>query len=276
MSLQDYRNYKRNTATESTSMQSAFKTLTPDPVTSEEAKALRRLLTSERLFPYPETLFAFRKGVALHTGLRKGGAPEFSHQVAMATFFLNQMAHLKDARPLSDSSVSRILSLIFLHDAYEDGLVSEGDLIAHLGSTRTNDVVSISKIIYHNGRRKTKMNWPSYRAMMLYGVPYSPEDVPQNQPINHTVVLVKGIDRLHNLSCCYSLLRSAAIMRWEPEYWTRDRVRAYAKEAQECHIPLLQDALNDASPDIYGLKPYLENVLTALSDLVKTVQAYVR
>lgn len=269
--LQRYRAHQ-NGAASSHTRPAPFKTLTPDPDHSEEAKALRDLLAGEALHPYPETLFAFKTARSLHTGLRKGGAPEFSHQVAMATFFLNQTKHLT---PLTDASLSRMLSLIFLHDTYEDGLASKEDLIAHLGTVRTNDVLSISKVVY-GGNAKTKMNWPSYRAMMLYGAPYAPEDVPPHHPVNYFVVLAKGIDRLHNLSCCYALLRSAAIMRWEPEYWTRDRVRRYAQEAQECHIPLLKDALAHETPDTYGLKPYIENTLTELSDLVERVQAYVR
>lgn len=106
-----------------------------------------------------------------HTGTRKDGAPEFSHQVTQAAYAIT----LIDLFMYPEE----VLCVIFLHDIHEDYDVTLEELIRLFGKIVGEATIRISKV--RNGQRLTDDFY--YKDM-------------ENCPI---VGPAKGIDRFHNI-----------------------------------------------------------------------------
>lgn len=259
---------------------------TPNPFSSEEAERIIRFLVWKQS-ALSTAYKAFDQGRDLHTGTRTNGEPAFSHQVAMAIFFLDLHDRLCAEHGagaiLSPEQLNYILSVIFLHDSYEDGLIRDasGRVVSHdclvdmYGKDIGDGIFYISKIRYHDDGTKTKLDWKRYSSFMLYG-----GETPA--PVRASLALlafVKGIDRLHNLSCCFHDMRQDLIMRVEPKYWTAKRVRSYEEETTLCHIPMLTTLLERLNADSSGendfkiIALYVSDVLARLKDLTAGIQS---
>jgi (p)ppGpp synthase/HD superfamily hydrolase len=120
---------------------------------------------------YYNAVKAMNFAEALHNGVRKDGAPEFSHQVSQACY----------ARTMIDSLLypEETLCLIFLHDTVEDKGVTREQLVKLFGERVANAVIKISKVV--NGLRIPDEIY--YKGM---------EDCPISSA-------GKGLDRVHNL-----------------------------------------------------------------------------
>ncbi|TXI88434.1 MAG: hypothetical protein E6Q36_05585 [Chryseobacterium sp.] len=106
-----------------------------------------------------------------HTGTRKDGAPEFSHQVTQAAYAIT----LIDLFLFPEE----ILCVIFLHDIHEDYNVSKEELIRLFGVVVGEATIRISKV--RNGIR-------------------IPDDVYYKDMEPCPIVgPAKGIDRFHNI-----------------------------------------------------------------------------
>ena len=106
-----------------------------------------------------------------HTGTRKDGQPEFSHQVSQACY----------ARTLEKEMLypEAVLAVVFLHDVMEDYDVSYAELADLFGTQIADAVVLMSKVI--EGRK-------------------IPADVYfENLTRCPIASLAKGFDRVHNL-----------------------------------------------------------------------------
>lgn len=120
---------------------------------------------------YYKALRAMEFAENLHTGKRKDGSPEFSHQVSQAAYAIT----------IIDSFINpeEVLCLIFLHDTHEDYDVTEEQLKERFGNLTAGNVMKISKVV--NGFR-------------------IPDEVYYKNMENcHIVGPAKGIDRFHNI-----------------------------------------------------------------------------
>jgi (p)ppGpp synthase/HD superfamily hydrolase len=137
-----------------------------------------------------------------HCRKRKDGiTPEFSHQLHIARFFINLAALLKNPE--------RVITLVFLHDVYEDGLATLAEIEMHFGPDIAQAVKRLSKIV--DGQ---KLPNDIYYAAML-------EDV--------DVCLVKGGDRGHNIETMEGA-------------FTTTKKREYALETRTDTLPMLKKA----------------------------------
>ena len=137
-----------------------------------------------------------------HIGKRKDGlTPEFSHQLHIARLFINLAALLRNPE--------RVITLVFLHDIYEDGLATLAEIENEFGPDIAQAVKRLSKIV--NGQ---KLPNSVYYAAML-------DDV--------DVCMVKGVDRSHNIETMEGA-------------FTPTKKRDYVQETREYTLPMLKQA----------------------------------
>lgn len=105
-----------------------------------------------------------------HTGTRKDGTPEFSHQIWQAQY-------LRTIEP-SLTSPEDCQTVCFLHDVVEDYPVSLGDIAHHFGSAIAGSVDRISKVVG--------------------GVKKDPKVYFAELAQDPVASICKGADRLHN------------------------------------------------------------------------------
>ncbi|MEK6829528.1 MAG: HD domain-containing protein [Nanoarchaeota archaeon] len=106
-----------------------------------------------------------------HTGTRKDGQPEFSHQVSQACY-----ARTMERYMLFPEAT---LAVIFLHDVMEDYNVSYEELVSNFGTQIADAVIKMSKVIK--------------------GIKISKETYFENLSTCPIASLAKGFDRVHNL-----------------------------------------------------------------------------
>jgi len=107
----------------------------------------------------------------LHNGVRKDGAPEFSHQVSQAMYALTLIDRLMYPE--------ETLCVIFLHDTIEDKDITEEQLLELFGKMVADATLKMSKVV-----RGVRIPDEIYYKNM--------EDCP-------IASAAKGFDRFHNL-----------------------------------------------------------------------------
>jgi len=135
---------------------------------------------------FHQALKAMEFAGGFHTGKRKGGEPEFSHQIWQANF----------TRTIAPSLLhpEEQICVAFLHDVVEDYPVKVSQIEAEFGEMIAGAVERISKVV-----EGTKKDTATYFQEMI-GCPIAS--------------LAKGIDRMHNhqtmvgvftkeKQCCY-------------------------------------------------------------------------
>lgn len=130
--------------------------------------ALRAFLQGRGYFT---ALRAMEFAENLHNGIRKDGAPEFSHQVSQALYAVTLIDLL--------SHPEETIAVIFLHDTVEDKEVTHTELVKLFGLTIADATLKMSKVV--NGYR-----------------------IPDGQyydllPTCPIASVAKGFDRVHNL-----------------------------------------------------------------------------
>lgn len=137
-----------------------------------------------------------------HTGLRKDGSPEFSHQIWQVAY----------ARTLSDlmAHPEETIATIFLHDVVEDYGVTVAEIEREFGSSIANAVDAMSKVV--EGRKKSPDSYFSALA---------------KSPI---ASVAKGVDRIHN----HKTMRNAFKQSKQIDYLgeTEDDILPMLKEAR--------------------------------------------
>lgn len=166
-----------------------------------------------------------------HTGTRKGGDPEFSHQVAQANLMRILAPHIREPEIA--------LIGVFLHDTVEDyGTPEEAaplpaftlDEVEKRFGPRVREVVNrISKVV--NGVKKP-------------GVVYWSE-----MTVDPTASLIKGTDRIHN----HQTMHGA---------FTPEKRDSYLDETEELILPMMKAARKnfpDQEPAYEILKLFLHS-----------------
>ena len=115
---------------------------------------------------------ALEFGKRHHTGLRKNGTPEFTHQIEIALY----------ARTLNGSLMypEDTLTTIFLHDIREDYNISDDEIRTLFGDNVANAVAAMTKEFRGHKR--------------------DPFEVFDNLSKDPIASIAKGIDRIHNFS----------------------------------------------------------------------------
>ncbi len=119
---------------------------------------------------YYKSLKAMEFAKKFHTGKRKDGSPEFSHQIS-------QVAYIRTIIGTFDNPED-IICTIFLHDVCEDYNVSFEEIKALFGESVAKSVYLMTKVF-----RGTKKTPEEYFSDML-------DDL--------TASISKGCDRIHN------------------------------------------------------------------------------
>lgn len=120
---------------------------------------------------YFNALKAMEFASEYHTGLRKDGNPEFSHQIFIANFAVTL--------PIPNEDISDLLAAIFLHDVCEDYNISYATIVEKFGSKVGHIVELLSK--ENMGSKKSDDEY--FNSLIT-------------DPI---AVIAKGCDRLHNI-----------------------------------------------------------------------------
>ena len=146
---------------------------------------------------------ALEMGMVHHTGVRKNGNPEFSHQIFQAQF----------ARTLPDLMYpEETLAVIFLHDIIEDCGVLASTIYRDFGESIGVGVELMSDI-YTDGTDK-------------------PLDVYYSSMSGSAIAsIAKGIDRMHNLQSMMSVFSDPKKSRYIEE--TREHLLPMLKAARK-------------------------------------------
>jgi (p)ppGpp synthase/HD superfamily hydrolase len=165
----------------------------------------------------------------LHNGMRKDKVtPEFAHQVWIANFLRTL--------PVSNSLLDIALAVAFLHDTSEDKDVSFAEVARDFGDEVADGVDRMTKVF-----RGDKVNTDLYFKRL-----------------GETAVsaLVKGVDRLHNLSSMVGV-------------FTIEKQRAYIAETRAYHLPMLKNA-RKRFPE---LEAAFENIKQSLNSRIDLIEA---
>lgn len=130
--------------------------------------ALRAFLQGRK---YYKALRAMDFAERLHDGIRKDGAPEFSHQVSQALYAITMVDLLMFPE--------ETLCVIFLHDTIEDKDTTHKELVEFFGQAVADATLKMSKIV-----DKTRIPDDIYYKVLA------------TCPI---ASIAKGFDRVHNL-----------------------------------------------------------------------------
>lgn len=125
---------------------------------------------------YHKAVEAMEIGRKHHKGLRKDGAPEFSHQVAIAQFIRTLIGDLMFPEDT--------LTTVFLHDIREDYGVSDDEIRSMFGDRVANSV--------------------GYLTNEYRGHKRDPFEVFEQIGTDPVASIVKGADRIHNFSTMQS------------------------------------------------------------------------
>ena len=143
---------------------------------------------------------AMNFAITYHTGRRKDGDPEFSHQIFIANFAITL--------PIYDKEVMEtLLCVIFLHDICEDYDVTFEEIGEKFGKNVMYIVKHLTKII--GGK---KLSEDEYM------------DNIRKEPI---AMLAKGCDRLHNVS---TMVKA----------FSDEKIREYIKETLEHILSMIK------------------------------------
>lgn len=168
-------------------------------------------------------------GMRYHTGLRKDGTPEFSHQVFQANY----------ARTMADQMIDPegTLCTIFLHDCPEDiPEVTVPMIITDFGPVNGHSVELMTNC-FPNGEKKPKAHY--YGAM---------EDDPRSS-------IAKGVDRMHNHQSMGPV--------FSPE-----KKLSYMDETTEYIIPMLKRARKNF-PEQEPVYQNIKHVLLTQIELIR-------
>ena len=211
----------------------------PAPTVSYERSktALRAFLQGRSYF---KALEAMEIAETYHRGRRKGGDPEFSHQVAQAHILTALLPHLREPE----------LAFIgvFLHDTVEDYGTSKDaapllpftldDVERRFGARARQIVDRLSKVV--NGVKKD---------MAVYFDELSKDP---------TASLIKGLDRIHNHQTM-------------PGAFTPKKQDAYLDETEADILPMLKRARR-AFPDQLPAYELIKIMLYSQMGLIRAMQ----
>jgi (p)ppGpp synthase/HD superfamily hydrolase len=143
---------------------------------------------------YYEVLKAMQLCLEHHNGVRNDGEPEAIHQFSMACMARSMIRHI--------SNPVRVLILIFLHDIVEDpnqktkAFISIEQIEAMFGDVIAEKVRMVSKEIL--GKKN-----PNYSLETIFA--------------DEDLSVVKGFDRVHNVSSMYGVFKPARLQRYIDE-----------------------------------------------------------
>jgi (p)ppGpp synthase/HD superfamily hydrolase len=169
---------------------------------------------------------------SLHNGLRKDKVtPEFAHQVWIANFLRTL--------PLSNTILETALAVAFLHDTSEDKDVSFAEVARDFGPEVADGVDRMTKVF-----RGEKVNQEIYFRRL-----------------GETAVsaLVKGVDRLHNLSSMVGV-------------FSIEKQRAYIAETRAYHLPMLKVA-RKRFPEFEAAIENIKQSLNSRIDLIEAIHS---
>jgi len=176
---------------------------------------------------YFQACKAFRHAEELHNGLRKDGiTPEFAHQIWIASFAITL--------PIPAELVERILIAIFYHDSMEDKNLSREEL----GKLHGEDVADIIWRLTKK-TRGTQISKEEY-FIRLIGRMES--------------IIIKAIDRLHNLKTMVGV-------------FSTEKMLSYAQEAIDFFLPMLKEGRKQF-PEYDALFHLLDSVLRLQAETI--------
>lgn len=167
----------------------------------------------------------------IHSGVRKDGVtPEFAHQIWIANYLRTL--------PLNDDMMRLCIAIAFLHDTAEDFNYNPAEFSVYWGGE-----------IAEGAKRLTK----KWRGVTM------PEDT-YFFGIGETAqsALVKGVDRLHNLSTMVGVFKL-------------EKMVAYIEETKQYHLPMLK-AARKRFPQYEAA---FENIKQSLLSRIELISAFI-
>jgi (p)ppGpp synthase/HD superfamily hydrolase len=175
---------------------------------------------------------AMHEGEILHSGKRKDGyTPEFAHQIWIAN-------HLRTLR-LNDEDRRVVIIAAFFHDSSEDKNVPNSEIVLKYGQN-VGDIVD----------RMTK----TFRGVDVPTATYFSRLAEQG-----LAILLKGVDRLHNLSTMHGV-------------FDRHKQENYIAESLEWHLPMIRLGRN-RFPEYEDAYQNVKQSLMSRISLIRAIHA---
>lgn len=183
-----------------------------------------------------QSLKALDLAMEFHTGLRKGGSPEVSHQFEIVNLLIQLLHGHCELKEMDD-----IIAASFLHDVVED--YSNRCSLDDLDKDFDEKVCSIVKAVTKNANydKYSKADHESYYKQIL--------KIPE-------AVLVKCGDRIQNVQSIGGL--------------KLERQKEYVEEVEDYFFPMIKKARR-LYPDFYNLFAALGEILKRQIKFVKRI-----
>ncbi|PZR54616.1 MAG: hypothetical protein DI537_54860 [Stutzerimonas stutzeri] len=193
---------------------------------------LRSQLIGAQMF---DALAAMEFAARHHTGKRKGGDPEFDHQVSIALYALT-LPFLRYRE--------EVIATIFLHDVREDYGVTDGEIVAlFVDADKARRIADAVDAMTKTFRGEKRDEQELFERMA-------------RDPI---ASIAKGCDRIHNLQTMVGV-------------FTVEKMISYIAEAKELFFPMLKKARR-LHPSQVTAYENIKFVLTSQIELIEAVIA---
>ena len=160
-----------------------------------------------------EVLKLFTFASSVHTGKRKGGQHEFSHQLNMVAYALSMFIPSKF---INEEDVAKIISLILIHDIPED---YPAEFMAYTGSIGVAESNNVFLVLDDDSFLAEVLNM----SMLLNRYEWQTRQKMSNDKYYARVgstaftSIVKVIDRIHNLSTMIGVMSNKRIAEYIEE-----------------------------------------------------------
>jgi (p)ppGpp synthase/HD superfamily hydrolase len=184
-------------------------------MTQDNAEQTMRLRLQD--LGFQDALRALGFAATLHTGFRRNGSPEFSHQLEIAEYILD----LEEVEDLEE-----ILVVVFLHDTREDYGVADCAIRSLFGGLVADAVARVTK---------------SFLGVVI------PDEVAFLLPVDCPLAAItKGVDRIQNLRTMDGAFDAAkqASYRLETRSHIIPMLRA-ARQRHASHVHILDKIVLD-------------------------------
>lgn len=184
---------------------------------------------------FHNALRAMEFGLQYHKGKRKGGDPEFIHQLQIVSY-------LRTIPTIEDKDIENLLAAAFLHDVSEDYGVSIEEItdrfgwaVGHLVSLMTKDF---------RGNKISKDNYFKSLSGDALGA------------------LLKGADRISNQNSMIGV-------------FSLERMKSYIEETETYIIPMLKDArrlVSEHEEAFENEKLILQTQIVAIKEIIRLLE----
>ena len=203
---------------------------------------------------WDDVLRLFNFASSVHIGKRKGGQPEFSHQLNMAAYALSLFVPSKFLR---EEDVAKIVALILIHDIPEDYHTEFVAFLSEVGIEEQDNVYFMSE---DDAFLSEVLNLSMLLNRYTWGTSQKMTNDCYYERVGSDVFtsITKVIDRIHNLSTMLGVMK-------------HNRIVEYIEETDKYVFKLIKCA----SREYPSLSQHMESLKSTLSLLMQPIRVAV-